>query len=251
MFKKMKLISEDEYKRLKEVELQKPPTNVTKRSFSDKQYTADKILQDNDIPDDIKAVMYSQILRKLVDKLDIHLPTSKESITPKSTVTESNEKASPSSSSFDKLLSLDKTLLKAIPQQHRGKAEHIVMILRRRPDLISWDASGVCNFNGVEEQESNIIDLLNYTITSAKWKKVPAGINRFLKICKDLNISSSVVSAKLKHEFLRGNLKPRGNRLSSEKINSGNSSVFGWQSYANDQEDEEETFGTASDDVSE
>lgn len=236
----MRLISDEEYHRLKE-QLHKPPVDVEKRSFSDKQINAENLLSDGDIPDDIKTVMYSQLLRNLVNKLDIHLPKN----TKDKSKTNDIELPRFTRQKVEKVTASDKLLLKAIPHTYREKAEHILSALRRRSDLISWNALGKCTIYGKEEPDSNIIDLINYTITSTKWNRVPVGINRFLRICKDMNIPSSVVNSKLKHEFIRGNIEPRGSRLSAEMMKNANMNTFGWQSFVSDHEDAEE-FGTLS-----
>ena len=80
-------------------------------------------------------------------------------------------------------------------------------------------------------------------------EKIPAGVNRFLQICNELNIPSSVVNSKLKHEFVRGNIKPKGNRSSSEGIKAASSTTFGWQSFVSDH-DAGEDFDTAEEEES-
>lgn len=252
----MKLISEDEFNRLNSHDLHKPPVEVEKISYSNKQQAAEDILEDNEIPDDIKSVMYSQLLKKLIDKIDVHITKNSEHKVNSPQLEQKVNKANPHSSENNitknyELSTEDINLLKGLPFAHRPKAEHVIKILKQRPDLITWNALGVCTINGKLEPESKLVDLLNYTLTSTKWRLLPVGINRFLAICKELNVPSSVVSSKLKHEFLRQNIKPRGKRLSSERAENQHVKTFGWQSYASEHDDEDEAFATPTDNENE
>jgi hypothetical protein len=223
MYKKMRLVSEEEYNRWKKSGLHHPPVEVSRKNFSENQFRTENLITDKNLPDDIKSVLISQVVKKLMNNLETHIKSDR-SEKPDSTTIASLSKNVSETHTDD--------LLCGFPAAHKEKAKRIISLLRTRPDLISWEKNGVCTFNGEIEPASNIVDLLNFITTSSQWKVLPAGVNRFLSICRELNVPSSLLNSKLKEEFTKKKVRPRGKRDSAEGVGSSSATgTYGWQSF--------------------
>lgn len=212
MSKRMKLISETEFNRLKALDKSKVlPIVGNKKDFFSAQDEGDNLLNENNLPDDIKSQLYGNLLRSFNSKLNSIL---KPSIKEEQDVINSKPTA-------NILISeLDTNLLKGLPNNIRWKGTFILSVLKKYPEFIVWNSRGNCSFFKEDFLEnSNIIDLLRYAVSAVKSKNVPEGINRFLFIIKLTNIPHSILSLKLRQEFEKGTtIKPRGARESTQKV---------------------------------
>lgn len=219
MSKKMRIVSEDEYALL--LKKNQPVEHAKSHFLVDKGEEASKLL-DSKIPDDIKIQLYSSVmshvnqqLQEILNKpISIKLSGSEDwNILPQHTVSNvqadsvtpfSTPQSTPNSSPGKSLLnSKDVSFLKDFPSSLSNKAYNLLGFLKCHPEVISWDKTGRVTFFGNEfEQDSNIKDLMDYSIRDIQFKKNPPGINRFIKVCKMLNVPATVFSSKVRNDML-------------------------------------------------
>jgi hypothetical protein len=201
----MKLVPLSEYERLKSWEkIGILPADSSTSFYMNKRDDAETILEDKFIPDDIKLNMYSSIIKKRNEQL-ANLQAKDRKI------------RKPIDEILKEKTSQHEILMKALPASLRWKGKFMLSALQGYPQYIKWNEKGQCTFFDEFENESNIVDLIRYSISSLKWKKqIPVGINRFLFVLKLINIPSSIVTSNLRDEFNpSSNVKPRGTRTSS------------------------------------
>lgn len=183
MAKKMKLISEELYNKL--------INNQHKTSFESQNESNAMQMLNSNVPDDIKLPMYMQIIRefitKNISKLHPSTPTSPTAETQKEIIPEKETEVSEDNDTENILCNFFK-------ERHRSTVKYIIKLLQDHPDLISWNDKLEVTF--MTDQfcpGSSILDLLSYLIRDLKWDIAPRGANRFLLICKLLNIPSSMM----------------------------------------------------------
>lgn len=202
MAKRLKLVpfSDQSYKSFKDL-----PLPIEQGYVVSKSKTANEVLNDTDIPDDIKVQLYSQMTNSINKKINqMFSPISKkEKVTDKEKETVRKEPSSTSSSPIKSYPSqADRNLLEKLPIKFRPHALTIMNTLKPYPSLIKWNKKGTVTFFGSELVEgSNIIDLLSYVLRNLKWSKDPPGINRFLATCKLLNVPTSLLSAAIRKDW--------------------------------------------------
>ncbi len=198
MAKRMRLIPEHKYRKLMETIHYNDNKSVT--NILSKEEKAETILE-ADIPDDVKIRLYMNLVSEFNSKIDelkskpsLSVKESDAIITDASNSTHTN----PSKKSYE-LAEKDQNLIQFIPEKFRESAESIFKLLSEHQDLITWDKQGVVTFFKNEtEKDTSILDLINFLLRDLKWKSVPKGINRFLIICKKLNIPASLVRSSLR-----------------------------------------------------
>jgi hypothetical protein len=232
MTKRMKLVSIPEYERFKVYEAQRhTPIDGNKKTFFNRQDAASELLKDDNIPDDIKTKMFSNLLNSLNAKLsNINEPKyvpQNDSLSVKAI----DEKKNTEESHEFKLSQSDKMLLTALPISIRWRGKYLLNVLKEYPHLISWDEKGNCVFFGeLTNDGTNIIDLIRFVTSSVKSSKNPIGINRFLFLLKHINIPTTILTQSLRNEFLSKPLpKPRGNRESSSSVAKLFHNIFNWE----------------------
>jgi len=96
----------------------------------------------------------------------------------------------------------DTNLVEKLPPKFRPNALTILSTLKPYPSMINRNKNGTVTFFGNEEvQGSSIIDLVSYILKNLKWTKDPFGVNRFLAICKLLNVPTSLLSAGIRKDW--------------------------------------------------
>src|SRR5271154_1385959 len=211
MAKRMKLISEQEYKLLKS-NTKNPkfrlPCELEKSDVLETEQTGKKLLF-SAIPDDIKAMLYSSIEKTVGDQIQeiLHAPV-KVKIEKDNSEYQKINKSEVDSSTLSKN---DLFILSSIPTTAKPSAKMLMKILKKNPKLIQWDTNGTCKFfQQPQNPGSSIIDLISYVTRSLKWQQQPIGINRFLHICKSLNVPSSCLNTQLRKEWGSSSpIKPR------------------------------------------
>jgi len=80
-------------------------------------------------------------------------------------------------------------------------------MLKDHEDLIQWDDEGRVTFFGNDlVPESNITDLLNYAVRESGFQNAPAATNRFLAVCKLINIPTHLLARNIGKDWY-GNVK--------------------------------------------
>lgn len=233
----MKLISEHEFDRLK--------TQTTKISdakehfFHEKAQDAESLLDSSTIPDDIKIQLYGSVMSAVQHQLHeilnkpVNVKLSGVNFPKKTTKTSSSSEVfrTPTGSAvFDEddeqdesvtthgsLSANDLKLIETQPTNVRVKLYHVMKSLKGNEKLVHWDEKGrVTFFNDDYVPESNIVDLLNFTTRELKWDENPSGINRFLRVCKMINLPTSLLSKEAKKGWL-GDIPPRENLTDSAR----------------------------------
>lgn len=200
MAKRMKLISEETYNLLMSQRSEPFP----EKTFVNKDDLAKKLLQSEDIPDDIKLAMYMSIIRDFTNKVEelAHKPESGQSLSDADkarkpfheNLSEVDEPAEESDR--------DLKLVSIFPEKIRSSVEVILERIKNNRDLIFWNNKGEVTFFLNEFVEgSSIIDLINYILRDLKWKVAPKGANRFILVCRKLNVPASIVRKSLRESF--------------------------------------------------
>lgn len=192
MAKRMRLIPEQNYQKLMEtIHYSENKNSASILNREEKEQT----LLGADIPDDVKIKLYMHLISEFNSKID---DLKKSPSLSNIKETKDNDAQTTSSKTYE-LTEQEHNLIQFIPEKFRESAEAIVKLLARHKDLITWDKQGVVTFFKNEtEKDSSILDLINYLLRDLKWKSVPKGINRFLIICKKLNIPASLVRSSLR-----------------------------------------------------
>lgn len=248
----MKLISEAEYESLLSRSL--PPE---KNEPLSEEEIASKILNDN-ISDDIKLALFMQLSHDISEKI----LATKNKVSPPSVLSQSakvstnvltqvdanteNDDDKDSSESMEDYTNL----IQRFPPKFQANAQIVVDLLAGRSDLIEWDASGKVTFFGTEKSNTNIFDLIGYLIRDLTWNTPPVGANRFLLICKKINVPVSVVRKALRSKFIP-TLNDLGNvKSASDSVNlfqNLKSKLLNWSTVPDEEEEgsEEEMFDEA------
>lgn len=220
MSKKMRVVSEDEYSQL----LKKTNTmeHAKTHFFTDKDQEATSVFGSL-ISEDIKVQLYSSLMKRvnnqLKDILDKPISVRMVSGEDKSSIGKSNTistnetppPVTPSSTESTPVGSPEKftlsesdiKMLKEFPTTQMNKAHNLLGFLKCHPEMIKWDKSGRVTFWGSEfEPDSNISDLMSYSIRDLKWTTSPNGINRFLRVCKMLNVPAALFSTVVRNDLM-------------------------------------------------
>jgi hypothetical protein len=124
-------------------------------------------------------------------------------------------------------------LISSIPDRFRLNACNLLKKLKQNKQLIRWDENvHVTFFENEDVPGSNIVDLLNYSVRDLKWAHNPAGINRFVAVCKLLNVPSHLLSKEVKKDWYGtlDNIKPRKTYTNSaQKIEKFKSTLINWE----------------------
>jgi len=236
----MRLIENDDYERLQskplnvkkvlEDALEKPyskPLNVQKVNegfFQKSNQNATELLEAKDIPDDIKLQLYGSLMS--VVKTQLHEILNKPinvnfSVSNKlenggsldSTIGSSSAEFGTPGSSPEKLQSTtgkvtepdfnDFRIISPIPMLFKEKAFQLLRILKQCHEFISWDETGrVTFFENEFVPDSNLTDLINFSVRDIKFNQPPVGINRFLRVLKIVNVPYNLLSKEAKKGFL-------------------------------------------------
>lgn len=214
MAKRMKLITEADFKRLntsRSLDL-----NTAESVLEKKNTQANSLLEAQHIPDDIKLSMYSNLMNSISQQVRKVLETpilvknvgsSRDSnigdqttgssedfstTTSESRTSEGSEESTQSNPI--ELSTSDRLLLAKLPAKCRKKAGDVMLSFKEHPDLVKWDRNGdVAFFNSNFESGCSIVDLISYLVHDLKWTVAPKGTNRFLLCVKRLNIPLSLM----------------------------------------------------------
>jgi hypothetical protein len=233
MAKRMRMLTNEEYEKLHQKS--GVVSEVNEKFFHKTNQKASDILDAKDIPDDIKLQLYgsvmtavkqqlNEILNKpvnvnfsvtkdhsvLADALNEFTPTATPFDSPFKSAQSSplkSTQSSPSKSRNEPLVELsesDLRLLKLIPENFRERSRDLLHMLKQVNDIITWDTTGrVTFFKDELVPDSNLVDLLNYSLRDIKFHDIPAGTNRFLRILKIVNVPSQILSREAKKGYLR------------------------------------------------
>lgn len=105
---------------------------------------------------------------------------------------------------------------KLIPKSYRKKAEILLDILLNNKDKISWKNDGSLVIDNDIIENSNIVDLVNYSLRSLKRSK-PNGWDKFMETLKVIRAPSSCIGNPEAIEHI-SNISPNTRRQSSPII---------------------------------
>jgi len=243
----MRIITNDEYEKL-----QHKPVSIKKvdESFFHKTNNeAASILDAKNIPDDIKLQLYGSVMTAVKNQLNeilnrplnLNLSVSKSGETPSlgslslsssplgtafQTPSASPEKFnSPFKGTITNPVELtvnDSRLLNSVPDNFKAKTLELLRILKQFNEFISWDVTGRVTFFGNEFVEnSNLVDLLTFSLRDVKFDQPPPGVNRFIRILKLINVPQNILSREAKKGFIGD--------LHQIPVREGNSRISGFQ----------------------
>ena len=206
MSKRLRVISEDEYQRLEKKS--KPTLHAQNHFLEETTQNASEIINAKEIPDDIKIHLYSGIMKNVKKQIEeiINKPIAvKLNVENQETNLQKNNNPNISELIIDaKGLKDDHSFVAKAPATYKPKYFEILRALRKHPDLIKWDSIGrVTFFKNEYEPETNLHDLLNYSVRDMKWQGNPGGINRFLNVVKLANVPVTNFSKKIREDLMK------------------------------------------------
>jgi hypothetical protein len=230
MAKRMRIITNDEYERLQ----LKPsnPHQVSENFFHKTNKNASSILDAKDIPDENKLQLYGSVmtavkhqLHEILNKpVNVSLSINKSVDTDALRNLNSSLSSTPGGSPFQtpltspekfdspfhgliknptELTTTDTSLLNTVPDKFKTKTYGLLKILKRFKEFIDWDDTGrVTFFENEFVPNSNLVDLLTYALRDIKFAHPPAGVNRFLRVLKVINVPHNILSKEARKGFL-------------------------------------------------
>lgn len=271
MAKRMKLISESEFKQL--TALRGTPIINSHQKLDSKVQQANLLLSNTSIPDDIKVRLYSSLMQSIGLQLQNilntpilvkevggcnHIPEVKnaseepQNVNPTQNINEETpiDEENAEASNDISLNIVDQQFLRKLPDKCLRKASEIMHTLKQSPDLISWNKNGEVSFFGQEyEKGTSIVDLLSYLVHELKWKVAPKGTNRFLLCAKRLNIPVSLMRPEVRQMLTKDIDQVRDVKSASDsptRISDIKQKLKGWISFY-DEDLDDEVFKPAAD----
>lgn len=204
MSKRLRVISEDEYQRLEKKS--KPTVHAQNHFLEESTQNASEVINSKKIPDDIKIHLYSGIMKNVKKQIEeiINKPIAVKLNIDNKESNLANNISVPEFIQSDKSVEEDHSFVAKAPLTYKPKYFEILRALRKHPDLIKWDSMGrVTFFKNEYEPQTNLHDLLNYSVRDTKWQGNPGGINRFLNVVKLANVPLSNFSKKIKEDLMK------------------------------------------------
>jgi hypothetical protein len=175
MAKKMALIPIEMLGRLKGPNLT-PLTNPNRDQVIKKMDEVSSILQDETLPESIKASRINEKVKNysvFADKL-----------------------LTPSKSIVHETTDNQEELFNSLPNTFRPPAMVLMEELKKHPQAIKWSPNGEVSVQGTQLRGSNIVDLIGHVLRSRKTTQVPVHGDAFLKVLADLNFPEELVKNK-------------------------------------------------------
>lgn len=208
MAKEMRLVTEEEYRRL---------AGLSESSPSKKAKNDDVPYKFNpQVRDDINLQLYSKVLSNMMKSLknkndDVRNEKTEKQpqekavetseVKPKRPVNVTNAISQSTIISFP--TQSDKNMIYFFADGGRQNALHCLTVFRNVPGLIKWNQEGHISFKGKPYDEStDIQEILEYVFRYTE-QEAPLGINRFLEACSIMNFSPSFFTNKIKPLYMR------------------------------------------------
>lgn len=102
---------------------------------------------------------------------------------------------------------------KLIPKTYRKKGEILLNVLLNNKDKISWKNNGILVVDNEVVDDSNILDLVNYTLRPLK-RIPPNGWDKFIETLKNIEVPSICIGNPRASENIN-NISPKARRHSS------------------------------------
>jgi len=97
--------------------------------------------------------------------------------------------------------------------------------LKQFSSFINWDGNGrITFFENEFVPDSNLIDLLTYSLRDVKFDDPPEGVNRFLRVLKLINVPHFMLSKEARKDFISGPSRMPIKEGSSSRV----SGIFNW-----------------------
>jgi hypothetical protein len=183
MAKKMALVPIDMLSMIKRShEDLTPLTNPNKDQVLKKMGHVTDILQDEQLPEDIKTSRLNEEINKYsIFANKLLKPLSIEKTTP----------------AINKVTVVPDDILSSIPKTYHASAKVLLDKLRKHPKLIKWSPlNHEVEVRGRKLKGSNIVDLVNNVIRTRKNIPDPVYGDTFLKVLADLNLPEELVKNK-------------------------------------------------------
>jgi len=208
MAKEMRLVSEEEYQRL----LKQGSTNSVKsQKNTNNGLEGFSLLDDVNVPDDIKVHLYSSLLRKILfelqsedalkQKIDDKASSGKLKVSDKEVQTSTPQvrDVAVTATTFNLLTDRDLSFIgKDFADTARSHAKLVLSIFKNNPALMKWNLNGeVSFFNNKFEPATNLNDLLSYAFRHVQMP-IPPGFNRFMKACSYIEFPSAMLVPRAK-----------------------------------------------------
>ena len=150
----------------------------------------DSLLKRQDITQDEKARLYSQILQRYLNYYDKRMSQPvRVSVVPSKPTTEKPE-TQPEPVHLPDNIETD--ILESVPPTMKTRARQLVKKLKENTDLITWDDKAQLVYEGKPVPGSNVIDLVNDALRHRK-NFNPQGWRLFAKALSDVNIPEGIV----------------------------------------------------------
>ena len=150
----------------------------------------DSLLKRQDITQDEKARLYSQILQRYLNYHDKRMsqPVRVSVVSSKPTTEKSETQPEP----VDLPDNIETDILESVPPTMKTRARQLVKKLKENKDLITWDDKAQLVYEGKPIPGSNVVDLVNDALRHKK-NFNPHGWRLFAKALSDVNIPEGIV----------------------------------------------------------
>ena len=160
----------------------------------------DSLLKRQDIAQDEKARLYSQILQRYLNYYDKRMsqPVRVSVVSSKPTTEKPETQLEP----VDLPDNIKTDILESVPPTMKTRARQLVKKLKENKDLITWDDKAQLVYEGKPIPGSNVVDLVNDALRHRK-NFNPHGWRLFAKALSDVNIPEGIVRNENRLKTLR------------------------------------------------
>lgn len=134
-------------------------------------------------PDDVKAKLYANTLRKYITIMD----------TPRTNTKPVDD-------------DVESDVLESAPSQHRYKAKRLLRTIKESPEA-SWSPRGEFIYRQRLVPNSNIIDLINDLLRNSTTAAPPTGWEEFSEFLKNENIAKELIVNKQRWKYMYKTVK--------------------------------------------
>ena len=150
----------------------------------------DSLLKRQDITQDEKARLYSQILQRYLGYYDKRMSQPVRVSVAPSKPTADKPETQPETADLPDNVETD--IMESVPPTMKSRARQLVKKLKENKDLITWDDKAQLVYEGKPIPGSNVIDLVNDALRHRK-NFNPQGWRLFAKVLSDVNIPEGIV----------------------------------------------------------
>jgi len=207
-----------------------PEELVIKHTVSNKRLSElDKLMikiLNSDLPDHEKLIRYHEVLQTSLNLQEFNQPF-KEKQDPPEQVPVIEKKDVPEMKKEDPHHGF---ILAAVPKSRRSAAENILELIRKQPNVLTYNNQGEITLYGQKIEDSNIINFFKYIFDS---RSVALDKHAYNKAITDLNIPTSLITNRKLHVIKKKAiiLKKKDPMLKKSAKKNNTVTNFKWEDY--------------------